>query len=224
MKTCTRCRNALPRDAFHAAKKSSDGLQSTCKACNLARLNADNADKRAQGILTHSQRTRRRLRLEVLRAYGGDTPTCDCCNEGRLEFLAIDHVEGGGRTHLKDIGQSGLYTWLKRHGFPKGFRVLCHNCNQAIGLYGYCPHKEPRDYVVGIPRDRDITSLAAVQKILLGISVCRDRGLPLTRVNVAAAAGVTFNTIAKYRRNLFLLGKWPYHRDYPTGQPTNCKY
>jgi len=29
-------------------------------------------------------------------------------------------------------------------GYPTGFRVLCHNCNQAIGLYGYCPHKTPR--------------------------------------------------------------------------------
>jgi hypothetical protein len=31
--------------------------------------------------------------------------------------------------------------WLKRNGYPKGFRVLCHNCNSARGLYGYCPHK-----------------------------------------------------------------------------------
>jgi hypothetical protein len=21
--------------------------------------------------------------------------------------------------------------------------VLCHNCNTAYGLYGYCPHQEP---------------------------------------------------------------------------------
>ena len=21
-----------------------------------------------------------------------------------------------------------------------GYRVLCHNCNTSLGLYGYCPH------------------------------------------------------------------------------------
>lgn len=30
--------------------------------------------------------------------------------------------------------------WCRRNGYPKGFRVLCHNCNMAIGFYGYCPH------------------------------------------------------------------------------------
>jgi hypothetical protein len=33
-----------------------------------------------------------------------------------------------------------LYLWLKRNNYPTGFRVLCHNCNLAIGFYGYCPH------------------------------------------------------------------------------------
>ena len=33
------------------------------------------------------------------------------------------------------------WEWLLRHGFPEGFRVLCHNCNQAIGVYGACPHQ-----------------------------------------------------------------------------------
>jgi hypothetical protein len=29
---------------------------------------------------------------------------------------------------------------LARNGFPDGYRVLCHNCNMALGQYGYCPH------------------------------------------------------------------------------------
>lgn len=78
------------------------------------------------------------LRVEVLSAYGGH---CQCCVESAIEFLAIDHINGGGRKHRAEIGQN-IYPWLKRHGFPKGFRVLCHNCNMAIGLYGYCPHEK----------------------------------------------------------------------------------
>jgi hypothetical protein len=38
-----------------------------------------------------------------------------------------------------------IYRWLISSGFPEGFRVLCHNCNQAIGLYGFCPHQQHQE-------------------------------------------------------------------------------
>lgn len=33
-----------------------------------------------------------------------------------------------------------MYRWLRNHGYPLGFRVLCMNCNFALGKFGYCPH------------------------------------------------------------------------------------
>lgn len=30
---------------------------------------------------------------------------------------------------------------LKRNKFPKGYRILCHNCNLSKSFYGYCPHQ-----------------------------------------------------------------------------------
>lgn len=57
--------------------------------------------------------------------------------------MAIDHTQGGGKRHrakLKTEGGRGFYHWLIKNGFPEGFRVLCHNCNNALGFYGYCPH------------------------------------------------------------------------------------
>jgi hypothetical protein len=53
--------------------------------------------------------------------------------------LAIDHIKGGGSKHRKEVRH--LYSWLRREGFPSGFRILCHNCNLARGVYGYCPHE-----------------------------------------------------------------------------------
>mgnify|MGYP001568273127 CR=1 FL=1 len=35
---------------------------------------------------------------------------------------------------------SAFYRWLKQQGYPPGIRVLCFNCNCALGLFGYCPH------------------------------------------------------------------------------------
>lgn len=86
----------------------------------------------------------RELRMAALAAYGG---RCACCGEDTPEFLAIDHVNGDGAEHRKTLAKSGrggagtpTYRWLKRNGYPEGFRVLCHNCNIAIGFYGACPH------------------------------------------------------------------------------------
>jgi hypothetical protein len=87
---------------------------------------------------------RHRIRMQALIHYGGNPPKCACCGESHVEFLAIDHVDGRGNEHRRKLGypQSGevFYYWLRRNNYPPGYRVLCHNCNMAIGLYGYCPH------------------------------------------------------------------------------------
>jgi hypothetical protein len=84
-----------------------------------------------------------RRRADVLRHYGGEAPACACCGESVPGFLTIDHIGGGGNAHRREIGQSGLYSWLKVHGYPEGYRVLCFNCNWANGAYGACPHVDP---------------------------------------------------------------------------------
>lgn len=40
-KTCTKCKEMKPRDAFHVDKNRRDGLQSSCKACNRAYRDAN---------------------------------------------------------------------------------------------------------------------------------------------------------------------------------------
>lgn len=80
----------------------------------------------------------RKARNEILRAYGHK---CACCGEVRREFLAIDHVAGGGAQERKTIQGRQLLSKIKRLGFPDTYRLLCHNCNLARGFYGYCPHE-----------------------------------------------------------------------------------
>ena len=83
------------------------------------------------------KQTKRVQRLAVITYYGGH---CACCGETRLEFLGIDHLNGNGSAHRKQI-HGHIYRWLKQNNYPKEFRVLCHNCNMARGFYGYCPHE-----------------------------------------------------------------------------------
>lgn len=84
-------------------------------------------------------------RIKILLHYGGNPPKCTCCGEEKIEFLAVDHENGGGNKHRKEVpgrGSGGVYTWIIKNNFPKGFRILCHNCNSSLGYYGYCPHKK----------------------------------------------------------------------------------
>lgn len=70
-----------------------------------------------------------------------------CCGEKEIEFLAIDHIFGGGNKEKKSLGVYGgikFYSWLIKMDFPPRYRILCHNCNNALGFYGYCPHGNVR--------------------------------------------------------------------------------
>lgn len=75
-------------------------------------------------------------------AYGG--AFCWCCGETRDEFLTFDHMHNNGAAHRREIGTAtqSLMIWLRRNNYPNGFRVLCMNCNFAIGIKGYCPHEK----------------------------------------------------------------------------------
>ena len=90
-----------------------------------------------------------RIRKEVLKHYSNGVMQCACCGEERYEFLCIDHINGGGTKHRRVIGYGGgLWQWLRSHGYPLGYRVLCYNCNFSLGHYGHCPHgiiKEERE-------------------------------------------------------------------------------
>ena len=87
-----------------------------------------------------SDRARPRLRLEVITHYSNGANVCKCCGEDHIPFLTIDHVNGGGLRHRRDLGNN-FYPWLKRNGFPNGFQVLCMNCNFAKWRVGVCPHE-----------------------------------------------------------------------------------
>ena len=92
--------------------------------------------------LKRQRESHQRRRLLVLNHYGKGKPSCVCCKEIIIEFLSLDHINGGGTQHRKKVGSgTAFYLWIIRNNFPKGFQVLCHNCNQAIGFYGDCPHK-----------------------------------------------------------------------------------
>ena len=147
-KLCTKCAVYKPAtlDYFQPKQGGYQGLSSECRACGQERgstYSNENKDVTAK----RGKRWRDALRQEVLEHYSNGKNCCACCGENRNEFLVIDHVHGNGNAHRKEIARASggrFYSWLRTNGFPKGFRVLCHNCNFAIGAFGYCPHEHER--------------------------------------------------------------------------------
>ena len=129
VRRCTRCRRDLPSSAFYPSKLGHDGLQSRCRACTREA----------------SIKRLRDARLDALAHYSKGTLACLCCSEGEEKFLALDHINGQGpRQNGCSGGGNSFYAWLKKHDFPPGLQVLCHNCNCAKRNDRTCPHLDVR--------------------------------------------------------------------------------
>ena len=79
-------------------------------------------------------------RQKVIAHYSNNKNECACCGEKHFTFLCIDHINGGGGKHRKELGHGNMCWWIIKNNFPTGFRILCHNCNMSLGFYGFCPH------------------------------------------------------------------------------------
>lgn len=129
---------------------------------------------------------RSRTKMEALKRYGGDPPTCACCGVQHVEFLNLDHVNGdGGAVRRANPRMSGLYLalWLKKNGWPDGIRVLCWNCNASRGSYGYCPHEQsgPKPTVTPSVRQSDPDYVHPLVRPPAPCSECGRVSKPITR-------------------------------------------
>ena len=98
-----------------------------------------------------------------------DVPCCNCCGYTGTEFLTVDHIipkremEKKVRSLVRSISENVSLTpkeiamgfkakrksdplnqWLITNNFPKGFQILCWNCNFAKGSPAVsfkCPHQ-----------------------------------------------------------------------------------
>ena len=87
---------------------------------------------------------REKIKLSVLKKYSGNPPKCKCCKEVTVDFLTIDHINGGGNEHRRKFNKSvsALYFWLYKNPKIDGLQVLCFNCNITKGFIGICPHQK----------------------------------------------------------------------------------
>ncbi|MBV8538524.1 MAG: hypothetical protein JO128_23195 [Alphaproteobacteria bacterium] len=186
MKRCRACGKRKSLRAFyrHGEGRPHKQRQSYCRTCCTARQHAA-IERSKRWIREYARRWRRknrtvlgqakaaldelprglttyyRLRHAAIMAYGGYR--CACCGIGDPRFLTIDHVNNDGKRQRQKLGQytsHKFHRWLRQRGYPRGFQVLCWNCN--CGRHrngGLCPHKD-QDLAaaplpdLGLSRDR----------------------------------------------------------------------
>lgn len=148
--TCVNCKNQLHCSNKSGVCKKCHIAQGGCKDCsNLAVIGKarclDCLGKRAK-----NQKARRnRQRHEVIQRLGGK---CVFCNNDVLIFLTIDHKNGNGNQHRKELTSPHISSWLLENWDKSvDYQVLCWNCNSARYIYG----DEHVMYQLSIGRDKN---------------------------------------------------------------------
>lgn len=80
-----------------------------------------------------SSKYRNRIKHEVFKEYG----PCVCCGNDNIRVLTLDHINGGGNNHLKEI-EMPLVRWAHKNGCPDILQSLCASCHHIKTYYGQC--------------------------------------------------------------------------------------
>ena len=138
-KQCPKCHRWYPLtlDYYRPSKSQHRGFRAYCRPCDAKYEHSYSAKSLRQRNWAD--------KLQALEYYGN---LCVCCGESEPVFLTFDHIGGGGGEHRREehLARKSIGTWLIRHRFPDGYRILCFNCHKAIDagpkhLGGVCPHE-----------------------------------------------------------------------------------
>ena len=173
MKKCITCKKGKNLEEFSIDKRIFGGYKNYCRECGneKARIKFNRLfygqgrqriliaakkfrENNPEKVRRSLKKCRTQIREEVINFYSNNDPKCACCGEKEFAFLSIDHIHNDGAKDRNTRGTgSNLYRSLKRENFPRGFQILCHNCNMAKGFYGQCPHsiylKIPTPFIGG---------------------------------------------------------------------------
>lgn len=135
---CSNCKQNKSTLEFDRHQSNYRGYSYYCKDCMKLKYDSNRGNDYLRRKIKRDQKKR-----QVMLYYSHGDIKCRCCGERRMEFLTMDHISNDGAEHRRQIGRTpqNLYKWIIDNNFPKGFQVLCFNCNCAKEYSGYCPHQ-----------------------------------------------------------------------------------
>jgi hypothetical protein len=110
------------------------GYQILCANCNWKKhLNNIKIDK-PTNIQKYRQEYSKKLKKTVFSHYD-KLMCCNRCKTTDIDILTLDHIEGSGKKHMRQIGIKGgggfaFYSYLRKHKYPQHIKlqILCFNC------------------------------------------------------------------------------------------------
>ena len=70
------------------------------------------------------------LKIIGIQVYSHGKMCCENCGYGKnIDCLDIDHINNDGAEFRKKNRGISIYAWLQKNNYPKGFQILCKNCN-----------------------------------------------------------------------------------------------
>lgn len=154
MKVCSMCKKEKDESQFWKKSKNPNNptfgkLRARCIECSFKTWNKWKFSN-LELYEKINRTSHMKVKTRVMAHYGvNGKPKCVSCGEERLLCLTIDHVDGGGTQHFKEIGKygTGFYQWLEKNKYPPGYQCLCANC-QRIKVYvnNECHRKIYTDY------------------------------------------------------------------------------
>ena len=125
-KICSKCKEVKPTSEFY---KHWDKLQGYCKECTC-KTATEYQNTHAERYRILAKKRHARMKLQALQHYSGNPPSCTACGEADIMVLCVDHIDGGGALHRRELRASGkgnMYYWLRHNNYPAGFQILCAN-------------------------------------------------------------------------------------------------
>lgn len=129
MKTCTRCKNPKPTEAFAKRKASKDGLASWCKECFAARAKARYANTQSErDRINRNRRAARDRNQSQLREYLSARVCADCgCSDWRV--LEFDHRDPEEKV-FNVANMMRAWSWKNILREIEKCEVVCANCHR----------------------------------------------------------------------------------------------
>lgn len=150
MPVCSTCKIKKENSEFYRSKNKSNGLTSQCKVCisdgvkryaqtekgkkirkeSIKRYKKNHPDR----VRKQENKRRKDRRLQVLEHYSCSPPKCVMCGFDDIRALQIDHINGNGRDHRRQLGRRAggsdiIIDFIIKNNYPDGFQILCANCN-----------------------------------------------------------------------------------------------
>ena len=149
MRICGRCNNLKSDDCFKTIN-SKHCIKCRERDRSWRNNNVEKILMRRKQIYQFQKSIiseRKKIKSKVLKKtivdhYGGKC-ICPLCDEQQLDFLTIDHIDGGGTKQRKNTsihGGTNFYYWIIKNDYPSNLQIMCLNCNVSRHILGQCEH------------------------------------------------------------------------------------